>query len=117
MPISKDIVSSRSRSDFPVYLLLLVLILFVYAQTRTHDFINYDDETYITSNPHVTQGLNVQNMIRAFTASWASNWHPLTWISHMVDIEIHGVNPGAHLFTNMLFHALNSFLVFFLYSS
>ncbi|MBA4369483.1 MAG: hypothetical protein C0403_17795, partial [Desulfobacterium sp.] len=115
MPISKDTISSRSRSDFLVYLILLVLILFVYTQTRTHDFINYDDETYITSNSHVTKGLNAQNMIWAFTASWASNWHPLTWISHMMDIEIHGVNPGAHHFTSMLFHILNSFLVFFLF--
>lgn len=115
MPVSKDTVSSRSRSDFPVYLLLLVLVLFVYAQTRTHDFINYDDETYITSNPRVTKGLNAQNMLWALTASWASNWHPVTWISHMMDIEIHGMNPGAHHFTSMLFHTLNAFLVFFLF--
>jgi protein O-mannosyl-transferase len=115
MSISKETAFSRTRSDCSVYLLLLVLIFFVFFQTRTHGFINYDDETYITSNPHVAQGLNVQNMIWAFSTSDASNWHPLTWISHMMDIQIYGVNPGAHHFTNMLFHIANSFLIFFLF--
>lgn len=115
MSRSEEKVFHRTLADYPVYLILLVLIFFVFFQTRTHDFINYDDETYITSNPHIAKGLNVQNMIWAFSTSYASNWHPLTWISHMMDIQIYGMNPGAHHFTNMLFHILNSFLIFFLF--
>jgi Flp pilus assembly protein TadD len=101
--------------DIPVSLLLIVLILCVYYQTGTHEFVNYDDEVYVTSNHHVVKGLGVTEFIWAFTTSWASNWHPLTWLSHMMDIQMYGINPGAHHFTNVLFHIMNSLLFFFLF--
>ncbi|MFH2063797.1 MAG: tetratricopeptide repeat protein [Pseudomonadota bacterium] len=106
---------SRLETGYPVYLLLFVLILCVYYQTGSHDFVSYDDETYIVSNPHVLKGLTLENIIWAFTTSWASNWHPLTWMSHMLDIRFFGTNAGAHHFTNMLLHIMNAFLIFFLF--
>ncbi|RJP75752.1 MAG: tetratricopeptide repeat protein [Desulfobacteraceae bacterium] len=99
----------------PVFLLLTFLIFSIYYQTITYDFISYDDEMYITSNPHVLSGLNMKNMAWAFTTSWASNWHPVTWISHMADVQVFGMNSGAHHFVNMMFHIMNSLLIFFLF--
>jgi len=93
----------------------LVLVTFlVYARVFNCGFINYDDPDYVTANPHVENGLTIQGIVWAFSHAHSSNWHPLTWISHMLDCQLWGLNPlGPHL-VNVGFHALNALLFFLL---
>ena len=78
-----------------------------------HGFVNYDDPDYITTNPHVKAGLTWSGIVWAFQSGEASNWHPLTWISHMVDCQLFGLNPAGHHLVNLLFHTANTVLLFF----
>lgn len=95
--------------------LLLVLITgAVYARVTHCDFVNYDDPDYITSNAHVQSGITWPNVVWAFTSSYASNWHPLTWLSHMLDHTLFGNAPGPQHLVNLGFHLANSVLVFLL---
>ncbi|HEY1764360.1 MAG TPA: tetratricopeptide repeat protein [Opitutaceae bacterium] len=78
----------------------------------THSFITYDDPTYVTENPHVTTGITWANLKWAFQSTEASNWHPITWLSHMADCQVFGLRPWGHHLTNVLLHALNAVLLF-----
>jgi protein O-mannosyl-transferase len=93
-------------------LLLALVTLLVYLPVTRHGFLVYDDDVYITGNPLVQKGLTRAGIQWAFTTSHASNWHPLTWLSHMADCELFGLNPGAHHVVNALFHAANAALLF-----
>jgi tetratricopeptide (TPR) repeat protein len=95
-------------------LLLAVVTFAVYWQVGSHQFVNYDDGKYILENPHVRTGLTSENVIWAFTSTYASNWHPLTWLSHMLDVQLFGLNPGPHHLVNVLIHAVNAILLFLL---
>jgi hypothetical protein len=95
-------------------LLLAVVTCAVYWQVGSHQFVNYDDGRYILENPHVRTGLTGENVIWAFTSTYASNWHPLTWLSHMLDVQLFGLNPGPHHLVNVLIHAVNTILLFLL---
>jgi len=75
-------------------------------------FINLDDPEYVTQNPHVLAGLSWANVAWAFTSGYAANWHPLTWLSHMLDIQLFGLDPGWHHVTNLAFHVANTLLLF-----
>ena len=97
-----------------IFLFLTALTLFVYWQVQYHDFINYDDPSYVNSNHHVRSGLTGGGIIWAVTAMDLSNWHPLTWISHMADCQLFGLNPAGHHWTNLLFHLLNVILLFYI---
>jgi protein O-mannosyl-transferase len=97
-----------------ITLLLAFLTLLVFLPAGWHDFVNYDDPDYVTNNPQVINGLNWTDLKWAFTTGHASNWHPLTWISHQADCELFGLNPGAHHMVNVLIHAANVALVFLL---
>ncbi|HYV26833.1 MAG TPA: tetratricopeptide repeat protein, partial [Candidatus Eisenbacteria bacterium] len=79
-----------------------------------NDFVNYDDPDYVTSNSHVTSGLKWENVKWAFTAGHASNWHPLTWLSHMLDCELYGEKAMGPHATSLLLHAANTVLLFLL---
>jgi Flp pilus assembly protein TadD len=100
------------RSEACICLILITAVLLVYWQVGDHEFINYDDNVYITDNAHVQEGLTTKGMIWAFTTSRTGNWHPLTWISHMLDCELYGLNPGGHHLTNVLLHMANAVLLF-----
>ncbi len=81
----------------------------------THDdFINFDDNAYVTDNPHVKAGLTWAGVKWALTSGYAANWHPLTWISHMIDCQLFGVNAADHHMMNIFFHAANTVLLFIL---
>ena len=97
-----------------ISLLLALVTLVVYLPVRTHSFVNYDDTDYVTENSFVKNGLNWTDIKWAFTTFHASNWHPLTWISHMADCQLFGPNAGAQHFVNVLFHAANAALLFIL---
>jgi tetratricopeptide (TPR) repeat protein len=75
-------------------------------------FINYDDPDYVTHNPHVKRGLTWEDLSWAFTTIHAGNWHPLAWISHMLDCQVYALNPAGHHVTNLLFHVANAILLF-----
>lgn len=93
--------------------LLLALITFItFWQVQNNDFVDFDDDVYITQNCHVQDGLTLKSIIWAFTSKHASNWHPLTWLSHMLDWELYGSNPKGHHLNNLLFHIINTLLLF-----
>ncbi len=91
---------------------LFALTLGVFMQTSHYQFLYFDDPLYVTDNPHVKEGLTIQNISWAFTTATASNWHPLTWLSHMIDVDLFGLKPGAHHLMNVLLHAINAVLLF-----
>jgi Tfp pilus assembly protein PilF len=95
-------------------LLLVAVTLAVYWPAVHCDFLNLDDTYYFTANPHVQTGLNPANLVWAFTTTHASNWHPLTWLSLMLDAELFGKRPAGPHFTNLLFHLANTVLLFLL---
>ncbi len=103
----------RSRyATLAVCVLLLLAIVAVFGQTSRHGFVYYDDDNYIYQNPHVMSGLTTEGIAWAFTTGRASNWHPLTWLSHMLDCQLFGPTPGAHHITNVLLHAATVILLF-----
>ncbi|MGD9107183.1 MAG: hypothetical protein PVJ87_10135, partial [Desulfobacterales bacterium] len=95
---------------------LIVAILLIYYKSIHYDFVNYDDELYVTENIDVRIGLTIQGIIWAFTTSHAANWHPLTWLSHMLDSELYGLNPMGHRWTNLQIHIANSILLFLFFN-
>jgi len=95
-----------------ICILLSVLVLAIYWKVQYHEFINYDDGRYITENKHVKSGLSKENFIWAFTHLHSANWHPITWLSHMLDSHFYGLNPRGHHLTSLGFHIANSLLLF-----
>ncbi len=108
-------VPGSSRLDFWICVLLFLAILAVYGQVRSHDFVNYDDPQYVTENPQVRGGLTWHGLVWAFTSAHDSNWIPLTWLSHMLDCELFGLESAPHHFTNVALHAVGAFLLFGLF--
>jgi len=103
----------RSRYlELAICLFLAAATLAIYWQVMSHDFVNYDDYDYVTENPYVRTGLSKRSITWAFTSFHVGNWHPLTWLSHMLDCELFGLKPGMHHLTNLLFHMANSILLF-----
>ena len=111
--LNKKFVGKFSESTF-ICLFLIVTTLFVFWPVTRCDFLNYDDPDYFTSNPHVLTGLTLDNVTWALTSGFTGNWHPLTWLSLMLDVEIFGKNSFGPHFTNLLFHAANASLLFLL---
>src|SRR2546430_7917221 len=100
------------RTDRFILLGLAVMTFGIYAQVIGHQFITLDDPTYIQENPLVNRGVTLAGLAWAFSAFHATNWHPLTWISHMIDCQLFGTNAGRHLLVNALIHLANTLLVF-----
>ena len=86
--------------------------LLLFARGIGHDFVNYDDPDYVTANAHVRAGLGAETIRWALTSGEASNWHPLTWLSHLLDVSLFGLNPQGHHATSVGWHALNAALAF-----
>ena len=106
--------SSKPWQTAAVCLVLAVATIIAYSGVRNNDFLTYDDYTYIVQNLHVQQGLTMPSIAWAFTSFHTGNWHPLTWISHMVDWSLYGNNPSGHHITNLCLHAGNAILLFLL---
>jgi len=104
--------TSKKNLTLAVCLLLAFSTIAVYWQVHSFDFVDYDDYEYITLNPNVKAGLTPQGVIWAFTTGYAANWFPLTWLSHMLDCTLFGLNPGRHHLTNLLLHMANTLLLF-----
>jgi len=95
-------------------LLLGALTLLLYSPAGTHPFLNYDDPSYVTENSHVQAGLSWGTVVWAFQSTEASNWHPITWLSHAADVSLFGASPCGHHWTSVLIHGLNAVLFFLL---
>jgi tetratricopeptide (TPR) repeat protein len=101
------------KMGVPFVCLVLAAITFaVFGQTLHHGFVDFDDSDYVYNNPMVIQGLTPKGIIWAFTAMDAYNWHPLTWLSHMLDCQLYGLNPGGHHLTNVLLHTTTVIALF-----
>lgn len=101
------------RYDLFIIAALVIATLTVYGQVINHQFISLDDDLYILNNPRVTSGLTWEGMRWAFTTFHAANWHPLTWLSHMLDSQLFGLAPGGHHLMNALIHAINTALLYY----
>ncbi len=95
-------------------LALCALVWLAFGATLTSPFLGYDDPKYVTSNEVVREGLSWSGVRWAFTSGHAANWHPLTWLSHMLDVSLFGLDVRGHHATSLLLHAFNAVLVFFL---
>jgi len=93
-------------------LALIAAGVFVFAPVRNHVFVAWDDPEYVSENIRVAAGLTWDGVRWAFTTGHMANWHPLTWLSHMLDVELFGVNAGPHLCVNAALHVLNALLLF-----
>ncbi|MGD0077417.1 MAG: tetratricopeptide repeat protein [Sedimentisphaerales bacterium] len=97
-----------------VCLVLAAATLVAYEPVRHNEFVSYDDKEYLTANPNVTGGITRDSVIWAFTRSYARNWHPLTWLSHMLDYELFGLNPLGHHLVSLSIHIINALLLFWI---
>jgi len=105
------------QKSIPLALSLAVLVLVLYLPSLRNGFVNYDDPDYVTRNAHVLHGLGWENVVWSFgTNNPAANWHPLTWISHMTDVQVYGLRPWGHHLTNALLMAADAVLLFFFLS-
>jgi tetratricopeptide (TPR) repeat protein len=110
--LAASLVKPYYRHVIAAVLLIVVATAISYSSVRTFEFNNYDDILYVTGNDLVKRGLTPEGIATAFTEPMAANWHPLTMISHMVDVELFGLNAGAHHLVNAAFHLANSLLLF-----
>jgi tetratricopeptide (TPR) repeat protein len=106
-----DNILTKYRS-FWICLALMLITTAVFCQVCTYDFVNYDDPNYIYENPNVQNGITSKAIKWAFTTGYANNWHPLTWLSHMLDWQLFGPKAGSHHLTNLIFHIANTLLLF-----
>ena len=97
-----------------ICVVLALLVWIAFGQTIHNGFVNFDDDVYVYKNPHVTDGLTPAGVSWAFTHVHSSNWHPLTWLSHMLDAQVYGLNAAGHHATNVLIHTVMVILLFLL---
>ncbi len=105
--------TETNHRNVSILLLFSIVVFAIYAPALFNGFIiNLDDHAYVTGNPPVMAGLTWEGVTWAFTAVHSYNWHPLTWVSHMLDVQIFGLGPTGHHLVNILFHIANSLLLF-----
>lgn len=103
------------KREILVGAILALMAILVFGQMINHSFINFDDETYVTDNWRVKQGLTQKSIAWALTTGHANFWHPLTWLSHMADCQIFGMKAGMHHMTALVFHIASTILLFLLF--
>ncbi len=113
-PPTHTLFSSPEKRNLVLGLLLVVATLALYNPVIHHPFVNFDDDRYVTDNTHVRAGLHWDTVKWAFTSFDEANWHPLTWLSHTLDCQLFGLNPAGHHYVNVLLHACNAVLLFWL---
>lgn len=106
----------RNRAGLIAFLCLslIAITLAVYMQVGNHQFLNFDDGDYVAYNPHIVSGITGENITWTFTSVYAANWHPLTWLSHMLDVQLFGLDPRGHHLINVAIHIINTLLLFLL---
>jgi len=103
---------SEARAVIAICFGLLTLLGVVYSGVAHYGFVNYDDPTYVTNSPVVANGVSWHGVVQAFSRPHARNWHPVTTLSHMLDVQLFGMNPGPAHLTNVALHGLASLLLF-----
>ncbi len=103
--------TDKIRGALLIGVLLAVVTLVAYWPVWQNDFVSYDDTDYVTENPYVLRGMTWSNVGWAFRTAHAGNWHPLTWLSHVLDVELYGLKPAWHHLTSLLFHTANALLL------
>src|ERR1043166_9702412 len=111
LPARPAAAGGRSKI-FGACVFLAAIVGAVFGPALRHGFINFDDGPYVYENPEVREGLTPHGIAWAFTRAHSYNWHPLTWISHMLDCGFYGLNPAGHHFTNIALHAAAAALLF-----
>ena len=109
---NKDKIFVHVQREVWICMFLVLVTLAVYFQVGKFDFTNYDTAEYVYENAYVKDGLTAESIRWAFSAIHRSNWHPVTWLSHMLDVQLFGLNPGAHHWTSVGFHLANTLLLF-----
>ncbi len=116
--MSASYVSKYKKNIFSntaaVCILLFFGVLLLFAPAAEFEFVDYDDMEYVTENSRVQEGLSLKNLVWACTTMHAANWHPLTWLSHMLDCELYGLNAGGHHMTSVILHAGSTVLLYLL---
>jgi protein O-mannosyl-transferase len=112
LPIRANFFRSPTTLKFVLGLLLAVATLALYYPVIHHQFVNYDDDIYVTDNWHIKYGLSWKGVKWAFTDEYGDNWHPLTWLSHGLDCQLFYLNSGKHHAINLLLHTMNAVLLF-----
>jgi len=107
-----NLLNIRARENFILCSAIIILIIGIFWPVFSFDYVLYDDGGYVYNNQNVLRGLTLENVKWAFTTFDRSNWHPLTWLSYLLDVELFGMNPGAQHGINLFFHILNSVLLF-----
>ena len=111
--IRKNAIINRLWDRKSMICFFLVLMTFaIFYRLSGYDFVNFDDDLYVTANSRVQKGLNMENIVWAFSTTDIANWHPLTWLSHMLDVQLWGMNSGRHHLVNVFFHITNALLLF-----
>jgi len=118
-PLTKAQVKGFEETDkanktlkFIICIFLMVATFCIYSQVQDHEFINYDDYQYIKDNWNIKSGFSSESISWAFTTFYAYNWFPITWLSHIFDYQLYGLNPKGHHLTNLLFHIANALILF-----
>jgi protein O-mannosyl-transferase len=111
-PARPDVQTYPRWLSFAVCLFLALAVWAVFGQTLHHEFVNSDDERYVYENRTVAQGISLKGIEWAMTYGKIGHWHPLTWVSHMLDCQLYGLHPGGHHLTNVLLHAATAMLLF-----
>jgi tetratricopeptide (TPR) repeat protein len=102
----------NKKYKYLIIVLLILTSLVAFGRIIGNDFINFDDNSYITENIHIKSGINLESIKWAFTSSHAANWHPLTWLSHMLDWQLFGANASGHHLVSLLLHIGGTILLF-----
>jgi protein O-mannosyl-transferase len=105
----------KNKHVLIISLFLILATAIAFGQVGNHGFVDYDDNEYVAENRHIRDGITVEGLRWAFTTGHASNWHPLTWISHMLDVQFFGLRAHFHHLTNLLIHIANVLLVFLVF--
>jgi len=111
-----DFLMTKNMQVLLIYISLAGTTWLAFQQVGNNEFIDFDDNVYIMQNHHIHKGITIQGLRWAFTTGYAANWHPVTWISHMVDVQLFRLKPKWHHLTNLLFHIANVLLLFFVLS-
>ena len=108
--------TSHSQNKLIIYIVLTVITLAVFWQVNQFDFINLDDQVYVMENLHIQSGITLDGLRWAFASTYAEFWHPLTWLSLMLDYQFYGLNAGGFHVTNLILHILSTLLLFWLFN-
>jgi tetratricopeptide (TPR) repeat protein len=112
MSLPGDQQNTSKGREIWISVVLALLVLIAFEPVRHNGFVDYDDNQYLTENSHIQSGFTRESVAWAFTSGYASNWHPLTWLSHMADVQWFGLNPLGHHLHNIFLHALATVLLF-----